>query len=350
MRRMVNLRDKISAIIQEEKRKKHFSVLDDSSIELIQQIFNNYEATNDLKQDFNNIPKSADLVFVAAPTGAGKDNLVIKLNIEEPDKNYIELNMDIFRHYFSKFIPDISTLKDKTFAEQTNEFSYEMYVTIQEILLSEFPGTNIIITGTLWKTDWVEETFRRYKADTNTDYRIRLVSLAVPKKESAISIIKRYISIVDTQLQSDDFQPGTARYTSLKYHNDTFERFPTNLKYFEDLFRSNPGELIDSMQVYKRNSQMLDYTEDTLVYSSEREEDSEQTAVRAVLRLRSNLPRISNEDVLELLNLISKNKKYIDEQGVLMEIMTDLGSILGYEKILKSKVSEFKSGDDEPKI
>ena len=205
---MIDLREKIKSVINEEKRVNHFKVLDDSSAELINQIFKNYEVTNNLKQDFENIPKQAELIFVAAPTGAGKDNLVVKLNVQNPEKNYIELNMDMFRHYFPSFTEDVSKLKDRTFAEQTNQFAYEMYYTIQEILLNEFPGANIIITGTLWKTERVEETFKKYKANKFTDYNVKLVSLAVPYKKSAISIIKRYAKIVDSQINSDDFIPN----------------------------------------------------------------------------------------------------------------------------------------------
>ena len=204
---MIDLSKKIKEVIDSKTEDGTFSVLDDSSIELIQQIFENYGHTNSLEQDMENIPKQAELIFIAAPTGAGKDSLVIKFNMESPEKRYIELNMDIFRHYFTRFIPDVTKLKDKTFAQDTNEFLYEIYATIQEILLSEFPGTNIIITGTLRETDWVEETFRKYKANDLTNYTIRLVALAVPKKESGISVIKRYVTLVDLQRKTGDFLP-----------------------------------------------------------------------------------------------------------------------------------------------
>ena len=133
---MIDLSDKIKNIIKNEVNKNHFFILDDTFVPLIEQIFKNYEKLNGLHQDFQNIPKKAEMIFVAAPTGAGKDSLVVKLNVLNPEKNYIELNMDMFRHYFSIVIPDMSKITDRTFAEQTNEFSYEMYYTIQEILLN----------------------------------------------------------------------------------------------------------------------------------------------------------------------------------------------------------------------
>ena len=335
---MIDLREKIKSIIDREKAKNHFSVLDDSSIEFIQQIFNNYEDTNNLRQDMENIPKQAELIFVAAPTGAGKDSLVIKLNKKNPEKKYIELNIDIFRHYFAKFIPDVSELKDKTFAFQTNEFAYEIYFTIQEILITEFPGTNIIITGTLRETDWVEETFRLFKSVNNlTEYYIKLIALAVPKKESAYSVIKRYVKIVDSQINKDDFVPGTARYTSLDYHDETFERFPNNLQYFQNSFLKCPGQLIDAMEVYKRSSSIDDYEEDTLVYSSEREKYKDTDALTEVLRLRTMPVIYSDLDVLDLLNKVKMHCEYMTDQGIFGDLVSDLGGLLGYKQLVDRK-------------
>lgn len=218
-RNMVDLRDKIRKIIETERNKdvtvkgvsqKHFSILGEKDVDLIQQIFSNDEYMNRLNQDFQNIPKNADLIFVAAPTGAGKDSLVAKLEHDRPEKNYIELNMDRFRLYYKSILPDLK-LQDITYAEQTNELSYEIYYVIQQLLLNEFPGTNVIITGTLGETDWVENTFRMYKANEFTNYRITLASLAVPYMDSAFSILKRYVSLVDMYIL-DKNADGTVKY------------------------------------------------------------------------------------------------------------------------------------------
>jgi hypothetical protein len=69
---MIDLREKIKNVITTQKDKGHFSILDDDSAELIQQIFNGYEKTNSLHQDFENVPKNAELLFVAAPTRCWK--------------------------------------------------------------------------------------------------------------------------------------------------------------------------------------------------------------------------------------------------------------------------------------
>ena len=353
---MIDLKDRIEEIIDQETKLGRFSVLDKTSVDLIEQIISNYEVTNDLSQDFSNLPKQADLIFVAAPTGAGKDSLVSRLNYANPEKNYVELNMDMFRHYFRKIVPDVQ-LQDKTFAEQTSEFSYEMYYTIQEILLSEFPGTNIIITGTLWKTDWVEETFRKYKSNENTDYKITLASLAVPEKDSAFSILKRYVSIVDRGIvekkvvaekdengkevehtkiiYSDDFFPGSARYTSLDYHNATFDRFPKNLKYFQDMFQR--GELIDCMEVYKRSIKEADFSENTLVYSSENPNQADISALDVVIKLRNSESQITQDDIFSLFEVLTadKNQLYFKSQKVIEEIIFDLAEILGKQDILQ---------------
>jgi hypothetical protein len=294
--------------------------------------------------------------------GAGKDSLVIKLNMQNPEKKYIELNMDIFRHYFLKFIDDVNDLNDKTFARQTNEFAYEIYMTIQEIILSEFPGTNIIITGTLRETDWVEETFRKYKANEFTNYSIKLISLAVPKKESAISVIKRYVSIVDTQRHAKDFLPGTARYTTLGYHDETYEKFPNSLKYFEDMtfdidennhriLKPESVRLIDSMEVYKRSKVMGDFSEDTLVYSSENSKYDNTTATKTVERIREMEPVVPHQEIMELLAMINKNKDYFKNQGILRELVIDMANFLNYSHIVeKLQVPVENDNNEEPSL
>lgn len=326
---MIDLREKIREIIKRETDKKHFYELNlDSSVELVQQLFENYETTNDLHQDFSDLPKKGELIFLAAPTGAGKDSLVIKLNANNPDKKYIELNMDMFRHYFPMFIKDLSSLTDKTFAKQTNEFSYEIFMTIQELILNEFPGANIIITGTLRETNWPEQILKNYKNSKNTDYEVKLISLAVPRKESAISTIKRYVEIVDDQNKRPDFLPGTARYTSLDYHDETYERFPINLSYFEESLENNPGELIDSMEVYRRSKSMLDFEDDNLVYSSERDQDKSKTALMAIHELRTKEYEIDIDTAKYILEKIQNNVSYLKSQGTFDEVIANLGVLL----------------------
>jgi hypothetical protein len=280
--------------------------------------------------------------------------------MKNPEKKYIELNMDIFRHYFAEFIPNVEELNDKTFAKQTNEFAYEIYMTIQEILLSEFPGTNIIITGTLREIDWVEETFRRYKKNEFTNYKIKLISLAVPKKESAFSVIKRYIEIVDVEQNREDFLPGTARYTSLRYHDETYERFPNNLKHFENMFlvidengnrvlRPEEDRLIDVMEVHRRSKVMGDYDEDTLVYSSEMEEYADTTALETVKKIRAIQPVINNKDILELLHKMNKNREYLRSQGILRELVIDAAILFDYPKVIERlQTTDENDNNEEP--
>lgn len=326
---MIDLRNKIREIIKTETDKKHFSELNlDNHVELIQQLVENYETTNNLYQDLSNLPKQGELIFLAAPTGAGKDSLVMKLNANNPDKKYIELNMDMFRHYFPMFIQDLSTLTDKTFAKKTNEFSYEIFMTIQELLLNEFPGTNVIITGTLREANWPEQILRNYKNSKNTNYKIKLISLAVPRKESAISTIKRYVEIVDDQTKRPDFIDGTARYTSLNYHDETYERFPINLRFFEENLINNPGELIDSMEVYRRSKSMLDFNDDNLVYSSEREQDKNKTAIMAINELREKDYEIDINTAKHILNKIQNNVAYLKSQETFDEVISNLGTLL----------------------
>ena len=324
---MIDLKDKIREIIKVETEKKNFSVLDESSVELIQKIMNGYEITNDLHQNMNNLPKEGELVFIAAPTGAGKDSLVIKLNVDNPEKKYIELNVDIFRHYFPKFIKNINDLRDKEFAIQTNEFAYEIYYTVQELLLTEFPGTNIIITGTIRDYKWAELIFKKYKSNLKTKYYVRLVSLGVPKLESALSVIKRYVAIVDGQRKTDNFISGSARYTSIDYHDETYSKFPSSFEYFENNYREKPGELIDCIEVYKRAKHVFDYFENNMVYSTNRNDNKNNTALDAVLDLRNSNYEIPEKDKEIITSAVKANEIYLKSQDTYNELLVDLKKI-----------------------
>ena len=333
---MIDLKDKINEIIERETKKGHFFIITTkNATDLIQLLLENYEKTNNLKQDFSNLPKKGELIFLAAPTGAGKDSLVIKLCSQNPEKNYIELNMDMFRHYFPLFIPKDEPISDKTFANQTNQFSYEIFLVIQEIILTEFPGTNIIITGTLREIDWPQRIMENYKSNKNTKYKITLASLAVPKQDSSFSIIKRYAQIIADQSKRRDFQEGTARYTSKEYHDETYDRFPSNLKYFENMFRQNPGELIDEFKVYRRSRAILDFKDDNLVYSSSRIQDSNKTAFMSILELRQKNFFIPVSDVIEVLKVVKLHSDYLNKQDTLRDVLNNLETIVGNETINK---------------
>lgn len=326
---MIDLRNKIKDIIIRETDAKHFHELNlTTSVELIQQLLANYEITSNLHQDFSNLPKNAELIFLVAPTGAGKDALVIKLNIINPDKKYVELNMDMFRHYFPLFIKDLNSITDKTFAERTNQFSYEIFMTIQEIILNEFPGTNIIITGTLREISWPEEIMKSYKNSKTTNYKTKIISLAVPKKESAFSTIKRYAEIIDDQVKRSDFQKGSTRYTSLAYHDETFEKFVTNLNHFQENFLKYPGKYIDTMEVYRRSKTLTDFYDDNLVYSSEKNTNPNQTALSTVKDLREKEYTVDIETANYILDKIINNIDYLKTQDTFYEVMNNLKTLL----------------------
>ena len=348
---MSDLKEKIKELIEQETSKGHFSVLDSSNVELIEQILRNYQHSNNLKEYSPDEPiKKAELIFVAAPTGAGKDALVARLNHQNPEKNYIELNMDIFRHYFPEFIKEPQNLTDKNFAQMTNEFAYELYYTIQELLLQEFPGTNIIITGTLRETDWVEDTFKKFKEDENTDYSVKLVCLAVPKLESSLSVIHRYVEIVNTQKNRLEYYPGTARYTTLQYHDETYERFPKSLEYFQEIFEKEPGKMIDCIEVHKRGQSIYDLDENTKIFSTEDGNNEAKTPLEAVTKLRSKPYQAKFEKIDLIMNKIRDNKTYLESQGTLIEILRNLAIILDCPAILKrldkSQDEQSKSDDD----
>ena len=348
---MSDLKEKIRELIEKETKTGRYSVLNTTSnVDLIYQIINNYKRRNQVEElgPDDKLPKKAEMIFVAAPTGAGKDSLVARLSYQNPEKKYVELNMDIFRYYFSEFISKSQKLNDREFANQTNEFAYEMYYTVQEILLQEFPGTNIIITGTLRETDWVEKTFERFKNDEKSDYNVKLACLAVPKKESAISILQRYVGIVNTQQERLSEFPGTARYTSLDYHDETFENFPKNLEYFLKKFKDEPGKLIDSVEVHKRAKNAYMLAEDTKIFETNNPENCME-ALDAVLDLRHKPYKTKYEEVALIMHRIKVNKDYMRSQKTLKDSIRDLAIILNYPKVVQ-KLEELSIDEDETKI
>ena len=172
------------------------------------------------------------------------------------------------------------------------------------------------------------------------------------------SILKRYVSIVDTgilgkdedgkEIYSKDFLPGSARYTSLDYHNATYDRFPESLRYFQNMFEK--GELIDCMKVYRRSKKELDFSDDTLVYSSDNIMQSDQNALDTVIKLRNSESQITQDDIFSLFEVLtdSKNQSYFKSQNVIEEIVFDLAEILGKQDILKKHIAQRKRKFENP--
>ena len=187
---MNDLTTKIKQLIESEKSiNSDIQFLTPQHANLINQILSNYHLNTSLEA----LP-SAEMIYLGAPTGAGKDTLVRKIIIDNSDKNYVVLNMDIFRHYHNEILFSNKRISDIDFAKQTNQTSYELYYIIQEIILREFPGTNVIVTGTMRDIEWVKEIIERYKKDTKTNYNTRLVTLAVPSRGNVLYISKRQIT------------------------------------------------------------------------------------------------------------------------------------------------------------
>lgn len=324
MNNLEELNQKIKKIIEDEKIKSEKSPNPDiqyllpSHSELITQIISNYN----LKKSTDKKPK-ADMILLGAPTGAGKDTLVRKIMLENPNKNFVVLNMDMFRHYHDEIVGTHEHISDKQFARKTNQTSYELYYIIQETLLREFPGTNVICTGTIKDLAWVKNIVERYKNDPNTDYNISLVTLAVPTKESAFSIYERYLNMVNSR-ESDNIP---LRYTDLDYHNETIKDFISNVNYFEDDMNKNPNNsYFSSIKVYRRHKDMLDLSEDTLLYDS----NSENKTGNATSHIRSIMNSsytVDPERINHLLDIIKKNSDYLKSQGLYKEIVTDIGKV-----------------------
>lgn len=310
---------KIENLIESEKAShpEDIQYLNSSHAKLVAQIISNYNLTPN-KEDF----PSAQMIFLGAPTGAGKDTLVRKIMLDNPDQDFVVLNMDMFRHYHDEVLLAHENICDKDYAVKTNQTSYELYYIIQELILREFPGTNIIVTGTMRDLDWVKEIITRFKKDSKTNYATSLATLAVPIQESSFSIFERYLNMVNTRGNSN----SPLRYTDLAYHDDTVKKFSSNIQFFEQDLHSNPDSFFDSIKVYKRNKDITDLSEDTLVYDSKNciPGDSATTYINSIMHSQA---KISDSRLSQLLDIIGENSEYLKNQDLFKSILTDLKQI-----------------------
>lgn len=315
---------KVEKIIKEERDiNPDIQYLNPSHASIIAQIISNYKLPSKSEISLESKPQ-ADMLFIGAPTGAGKDTLVRKIMLDNSEKKFVVLNMDMFRYYHYEILETPDQILDKDFAIKTNQTSYELYYIIQEIILREFPGTHVMVTGTIKDLEWVKQIVRRYKKDPNTQYYTSLVALAVPEKESAFSIFERYLNLVDTR----DSKKTPLRYTELSYHNDTIKDFILNIGYFEGKLSSKDEDsLFDSIKVYRRNKDMYDLSENTLIYDSENS-NSGNTAVSSINQIMNSKQTIDNFRVDQLLDIIKRNTDYLKSQGLYKSILHNLIEIV----------------------
>lgn len=313
----------IAELIENEKTKgTDIKCLDKNHAPIIAQIISNYKLSDSNKNGQDKM--QADMLFVGAPTGAGKDTLVRKIMLDNDSKKFVVLNMDMFRYYYYEISQNQNRILDKDFAITTNQISYELYYIIQEIILREFSGTNIIITGTIKDLEWVKQIVSRYKNDIQTEYNTSLITLAVPERESAISIYERYLNLVDSR----DDTNSPLRYTELKYHTDTIKDFISNVQYFEENLKNNDERnLFDSIRVYRRSTDMFDLSEDTIIYDSEKTNGSE-SAISVINSIMHNNREIDRKRVNLILDIVNRNKGYLKSQGLYEKILNDLKVII----------------------
>lgn len=334
---MNNLEDltlKVKKIIESEKSiNPDIRYLNSSHANLISQILTNYNlspAENRL------IPPKAEMIFLGAPTGAGKDIFVKKIMSDNQDKYFVVLNMDMFRHYHNEISTENQTISDKNFARVTNPTSYELYYIIQEIILREFPGTNVIVTGTMRDTNWIKQIVNRYKNNPKTDYSVSLYTLAVPITESAFSIFERYLNLV--QHRGNSSEP--LRYTDLQYYDDTIQNFLSTVHYFEDDYHNNPNKrLFDSIKVYRRNTDIFNNSENTLIFDTNIPNQS-KCAYACISEIMSKPTVIDANRMSRLLTIIEENRDYLKSQNLYESILIDLKNTLpqlnkNYEDISK---------------
>ena len=314
--------------IKERRNDGTFIVLDEkNSISLLYSLIENIISNSSL----NESNESREVIFLVAPTGSGKDNIFLQLSNEHPEKKYVELNMDMFRKYYSHFV-DNDLLNDKDYGSLTNQFSYEILLAIQEILMENDLGANIVLTGTLREIDWYLQLMKEYKA---CNYKVKICTLAISQEEGLYSIIKRYLDIIHMRKQNDMFQEGTARYTSFGYFFDTHNKFFDNFSYFVDLYNNSPGEVIDVIEIYRRKN----YEDDNnLMYSSSI--DFDKNPIYIIKELRSREYILDIGDFNRLIGIIMLYQDYLKEQDTFMDIMFALSHLFYHNKKEYPKVNK----------
>lgn len=321
MSNLKELTEKIKVIIEEEKKTN--PDLKDISVghaNLLAQIIDNFHLTESEAEN-----PEAEMVYLGAPTGAGKDTLVRKIIQNSGNKPYVVLNMDMFRHYHNEISGNMESISDKEFAHVTNQTSYELYYLIQEIILKLFPGTNVIVTGTMKDINWVKEIINRYKSDKKTKYKISLATLAVPINESAFSIFERYLNMVNSRGKSK----VPLRYTTLDYHKETTRDFISTIHYFEDDKKANQGNgYFENITVYKRSSDMFNLSEDTLIYDSSNPKYQGKTATETLRSVMYKMYQIDPKRMFKLLTIVGENEDYLKSQGLFKDVLVALEETL----------------------
>ena len=104
------------------------------------------------------------------------------------------------------------------------------------------------------------------------------------------------------------------------------------------------------MEVYKRSAKESDFSENTLVYSSEDPEQANISALDVIMQLRNSDSQITQDDIFSLFEVLTddKNQAYFKGQKVIEEIIFDLAEILGKQDILQRHIEKRNRGQRAP--
>ena len=140
---------------------------------------------------------------------------------------------------------------------------------------------------------------------------------------------------VDRKRQQPNFIEGTVRYTPYDYFNETHEKFIDNFSYFVDLYNANPGELIDTIKVYRRSKDLKEFKDDNLVYSSDI--NPLENPLLSVTKLRDANYEVKEQDIAYIFSLIQKNREYLEEQGTLKDLLLTIAALTSKETLYENK-------------
>lgn len=162
-------------------------------------------------------------IFAGGQPGSGKTNLVETIKRDNPNVDFIVIDLDKYRIMHPDFKNIIKQDKSKA-AKLTNKFAFS--VENEFIRYGLENNLNIINVSTLRNTDLIEETLKN-KIITK-GYEIKAYILEVEPEKSYLSAKKRY----EEQLKKSNEIP---RLVTKEFHDNAYSGMKETIKMLEKL-------------------------------------------------------------------------------------------------------------------
>lgn len=162
-------------------------------------------------------------IFAGGQPGSGKTNLVETIKRDNPNVDFIVIDLDKYRIMHPDFKNIIKQDKSKA-AKLTNKFAFS--VENEFIRYGLENNLNIINVSTLRNTDLIEETLKNKIIPKG--YEIKVYILEVEPEKSYLSAKKRY----EEQLKKSNEIP---RLVTKEFHDNAYSGMKETIKMLEKL-------------------------------------------------------------------------------------------------------------------